>query len=1226
MSRFSAILLGLVALGLFACGGGGGPDDTAKPDVSGDVPVNDARDTVPDEPDVTSVDAEVDDGPCEPACGGKACGDDGCGGQCGTCGAGKVCDDQGQCVDEPPECTLDADCAGECGALATCQACGCNNGACAKEAVPGCCTTDAQCFNKCSGLDACHTCGCSVDNDCDPEPVAGCCLDSLADCPSGFVCKNHKCEPEIVLCNEKPDPDAFCAANQMCGVVSGYCQQCACDGGSGLCGVVSTRGNDCCIDAVADCDDGIDATLNECPVPGGACQFPPCLSCCQGVSSTFLNANFDQGSLAQFDVINDNDPNDAVTWRLDGSAPHSGSYAVYFGDPACHTYYTGAVDAFCKPVSLTQEDAKRVRAGLRTKTIALGACVYALVFWARFEGEAPWPPPLQSVDQLKITVTSGSDAPVQVFASASNTDTNSTGGQWRQFVADLTAWTNRSIQITFTFDSVDGNDNLHYGVMLDDIVVRSLADVSPCTTVTCPADGKQCTSDACTYFTNGAADAAGVCAYLNDDPDCTDCTQDSQCAGAQCMTGTCVEGKCAFGLDEVCCKSVLEGVTQLWDFGAGFGGWTVKDASDTTVAWHEAPGKGVGGTGAVYFGDPDHPCAFEPAAVCPSYDNGLKVKGTLESPSVVLPANAAHQLFVFDLKLSTEWNGQVGAISNAGGLDRLTLWGRAGNTTTPLWTSDAIGGNTTVLNADGAWVSEWRRISVDVSMYQGQAVAFGFTFDTGDYNNNDNEGVFLDNVSLVVACAEPCATNSDCNDNKPCTADTCNAGICEHQTVGECCTTVADCDDGNDCTADQCAGFLCKHPYKVDASCCQEGTINGSVFDFETASLPDTFAVTGPAGATATWQIGSAHASQGSSALWFGNAATGGYENLVNGVSVRSEGTVELPWFKVPFGGTSVLEFDLYLDTDWMGIPALWDPPTVTQYDKLSVYANGVEIWNSYVYELAGSTCGTGCKFVPVQASLVNFANENVTLAFRFDSADGGDNDGAGVFVDNLRATWLCADYECFSSFECDDPGDPTDECTRDRCESKQCFFSPTGAAGCCYPTDVATQGFEGSLEGVTLSSASGPVKWQAASKGQGATVHGGEKGLYFGDLGNKTYADGDKAVSGTAAWALNVPGAGYRLEWWQWLGLDTDDLTVPVSDVFTVRVFDPTNPTDLGVVFQNKPSFGFYHTWSRQSVSLDSWAGKAVVVRFEFASGDGQNNQGEGVYVDDLRVYKPCE
>jgi len=38
-------------------------------------------------------------GSCVPACSGKVCGSDGCGGSCGTCGSGQSCNASGQCVD-----------------------------------------------------------------------------------------------------------------------------------------------------------------------------------------------------------------------------------------------------------------------------------------------------------------------------------------------------------------------------------------------------------------------------------------------------------------------------------------------------------------------------------------------------------------------------------------------------------------------------------------------------------------------------------------------------------------------------------------------------------------------------------------------------------------------------------------------------------------------------------------------------------------------------------------------------------------------------------------------------------------------------------------------------------------------------------------------------------------------------------------------------------------------
>jgi hypothetical protein len=79
--------------------------------------------------------------PCAADCTGKVCGDDGCGGSCGTCTAPDVCDAAGQCC--TPDCTSkecgDDGCGGSCGACAegnycdatfTCAACSCGDQDC----------------------------------------------------------------------------------------------------------------------------------------------------------------------------------------------------------------------------------------------------------------------------------------------------------------------------------------------------------------------------------------------------------------------------------------------------------------------------------------------------------------------------------------------------------------------------------------------------------------------------------------------------------------------------------------------------------------------------------------------------------------------------------------------------------------------------------------------------------------------------------------------------------------------------------------------------------------------------------------------------------------------------------------------------------------------------------------------------------------------------------------
>jgi hypothetical protein len=1236
-----ALLLGLLA----ACGGGGGgkEDTYVPPDVT------EVQPDTPDVPDVTEVDT------CTPDCAGKTCGDDGCGGSCGSCTDDQTCD-AGTCV--PKGCEVDADCEGKCTSLGTCDQCTCSNTKCVKARIDGCCeddtdcddgqacdtaanqcydicTKDADCTGQCGTLDTCETCECGgVGGDqCVKGTLAACCKDDT-DCDADETCNDttHKCEPKPVACADQPAD--YCASNNKCGTLS-YCQDCVCNAGANVCEKVAVDAPVCCTSA-DQCNDDNEATLDECPDLGGPCIYKPNPAICpSGVDKIYFQADFDMGSMAQFDLFYDNDETDSVTWQLDAYDAHSGAYSMYFGDPRCHTYYNGQLSDDCLPLDPAEMDATGVEARVQTDYIQLGdsesACVYALTFWAKFEGEPTWAGyEANTFDQLKIYVKDGSTK-TQIFASAVATDANTTEGDWKLFASDLTPFWGKNIRLIFDFDTVDYSKNFYFGALVDDIVVRSVPGASQCGSgLNCTSDGKVCTSDACTLFSN-VGGGSGLCAYFKD-ANCEDCSggADSECtSGGSCQVGDCVSKVCEYNLDVPCCQAELAGPISSWDFDAAtLGNWKVTGATSTAATWRAVSGKGVDGSGAVYFGDPNHACTTNPSALCPSYDTGEPVKASLESETFILQDTPAYLLFAFDLWLSTEWDGTTlvdfGKVTppELKKADRLTLYVKTGPVLNEVWSSEMIAGSTYVLDAEGLLGHEFRRIGVDISQFRGKAVSFVFAFDSDNALYNDHEGAYVDNVAVLRACAEPCSTDDDCFDGKPCTEEACAGGICQYDITGQCCAVTADCDDGDECTIDTCQVGLCKHGYSAAADCCTPGPVGGTAHDFESDSL-DGFTVDVDPSSSATWQIAVDPAS-GSKALWFGDAATGTYENLDDaGESAQAVGTVSLPMFKVPAGGVPVLEFDLTLQTEWTDAPDLWEIPAAdSAFDQLSVLANGVEIWNSFVYEVAGG----GVAGQHVQASLADFHGANLTLSFRFDSLEGTDNAHAGAFIDNVHVTWVCVDYECFSSFECDDASDAGDVCTRDRCQDSQCVFEPTAVQGCCYPLDQAVVDFETGAADLDLVGASGAVKWQAVDNGR---AHAGTGSLYFGDVATKTYDNPGQPVSGEVQWQISVPPEpGYVVEWWQWLDLDAQDISVPVSDRFTVRVWNPGagGAGTYDTIFDNKPSYGLYKQWARRSISLDSYLGNPVWLLFTFESGDAQKNLGEGIYLDDLRVYKSCQ
>jgi hypothetical protein len=165
---------------------------------------------------------------CTPECVGKQCGPDGCGGSCGECPGGYVCDNFGTCLCQPDcegkSCGNDS-CGGSCGTCPTGHACN----------WQGNCVCMPQCQNKECGNDGCGgTCG---------------------QCPMGFVCNGKG------MCKEQPN---------QCG--NGFCQQQigeTCDSCPQDCGPCVV-----CGDGI--CDQDIGENCQSCPWDCGPCGGGDC--------------------------------------------------------------------------------------------------------------------------------------------------------------------------------------------------------------------------------------------------------------------------------------------------------------------------------------------------------------------------------------------------------------------------------------------------------------------------------------------------------------------------------------------------------------------------------------------------------------------------------------------------------------------------------------------------------------------------------------------------------------------------------------------------------------------------------------------------------------------------------------------------------------------------------------------------------------------------------------
>lgn len=158
--------------------------------------------------------------PCVPNCSGKQCGDDGCGGSCGTCtGATEYCTSSGLCAD---------DCAGrECGTSPR----GFNCGNCL--GATEFCNPSGQCMDDCSGIQ------------CGSSPRGFDC----GDCPGAteFCDMNGQCVDDCSgrQCGSSPNYGFDCGT---CPGATDWCNQsglCVDDCASVDCGPSPNAGHDC---------------------------------------------------------------------------------------------------------------------------------------------------------------------------------------------------------------------------------------------------------------------------------------------------------------------------------------------------------------------------------------------------------------------------------------------------------------------------------------------------------------------------------------------------------------------------------------------------------------------------------------------------------------------------------------------------------------------------------------------------------------------------------------------------------------------------------------------------------------------------------------------------------------------------------------------------------------------------------------------------------------------
>jgi len=188
---------------------------------------------------------------------------------------------------------------------------------------------------------------------------------------------------------------------------------------------------------------------------------------------------------------------------------------------------------------------------------------------------------------------------------------------------------------------------------------------------------------------------------------------------------------------------------------------------------------------------------------------------------------------------------------------------------------------------------------------------------------------------------------------------------------------------------------------------------------FNTSTLSNVVSVVTPAGqvvwdegfegdtsgwtATGMWHVTTRRASEGAQSFWYGQEATGNYDN-----GAANSGDLTSPVIDLSLVTGPVLVIDEYLDVEFdpydvaqVVITNVDDPSEISVYNKSTGFTGG---------------------FLPRTVPLQGFDGDRVTITFHFDTLDSILNSTEGWFVDHVRVIGSdsCAHGLCFTGVALD--------------------------------------------------------------------------------------------------------------------------------------------------------------------------------------------------------------
>ena len=261
---------------------------------------------------------------------------------------------------------------------------------------------------------------------------------------------------------------------------------------------------------------------------------------------------------------------------------------------------------------------------------------------------------------------------------------------------------------------------------------------------------------------------------------------------------------------------------------------------------------------------------------------------------------------------------------------------------------------------------------------------------------------------------------------------------------------------------------------------------------------------------------------------------------------------------------------------------------------------------------------GVGCVFEPTPGAPCD--DDDLCTGADVCDADGGcggaDIEGCCYDIADCPSdypcnTVACADNACvYSALDCDDGNG----CTADVCASGDCLNPPLGEDGAV----IYAEGFDGpGAHGWTSwvgDGATDQVYWSASD----SRAYSPDASLYGGNPETSSYDHGVVDAWAASPWMRLPAGPALELSFRYWADFEEVYQTYDWVEVYVEAKGEA--PAVTGALIY-APTQGQWVPWSATVPAGNDFGGKEARILLRFATVDAVNNQGEGVYVDDVVV-----